>query len=198
MAMHVLITGGNGFIGFGLARSLLAQGVAVRTLHRREDHRLKELGAEVYIGDIADPDCVQHAVGGCDTVFHTAARVGVWGNYSDYYHSNVTGTKNLIAACQREKVPHLVYTSTPSVVFSGADQEGVDESTPYPQHFYNAYQQTKVLAEKQVLAANDESLKTISLRPHLFGVRMIPIWYCAYWRVRALDACGLLMVAVIW
>jgi nucleoside-diphosphate-sugar epimerase len=63
-----------------------------------------------------------------------------------------------------------VYTSTPSVVHSGADIENGNESLPYPKHFDAYYQQTKAAAEKAVLAANGPVLATVALRPHLiFG-----------------------------
>ena len=67
----------------------------------------------------------------------------------------------------RNGVPKLVFTSTPSVVHSGGDLEGVDESEPYPEHFEAAYPQTKAMAEMAVLAANGDELSTVALRPRL-------------------------------
>src|SRR5262249_48691176 len=53
------------------------------------------------------------------------------------------------------------------VVYHGKDQEGVDESVPYPQRFEAAYPHTKALAEQLVLKANGPEVATVSLRPHL-------------------------------
>ena len=61
----------------------------------------------------------------------------------------------------------LIYTSSPSVVFTGHDLEGVDESVPYASEYDAAYPATKAIAEKLVLANNDATLATVSLRPHL-------------------------------
>ena len=62
----------------------------------------------------------------------------------------------------------LIYTSSPSVVFDGADHVDADESLPYPTSWLCHYPHSKALAEQAVLAANKEdSLRTISLRPHL-------------------------------
>ena len=72
----------------------------------------------------------------------------------------------MISACQEAEVGRLVYTSTPSVVHSGTDIEGADESLPYPERFDTHYPATKAEAEKAVLTANSESLAT-ALRPHL-------------------------------
>jgi nucleoside-diphosphate-sugar epimerase len=116
---------------------------------------------------VADPTSVQQACRDIDLVFHTAAMPGVWGPYADYYRSNVVGTQNIIEACQQFNIRRLVYTSTPSVVFNGNDMAGVDESAPYPQKFHAPYPQTKALAEQAVLAAANQTLKTIALRPHL-------------------------------
>ena len=53
------------------------------------------------------------------------------------------------------------------MVFDGTDMEGVDESVPYPEHFEAFYPQTKAAAEQLVLQANDDTLATVALRPHL-------------------------------
>ena len=103
-------------------------------------------------------------------MFHVAAKAGVWGRYSAFFDTNVTGTQNVIAACKKHGVRRLVYTSTPSVVHAGKDVAGANESLPYPKHFEAYYSETKAKAEKAVLAANGPDLATVSLRPHLiFG-----------------------------
>src|SRR5207248_402451 len=80
---------------------------------------------------------------------------------------NVAGTENVLAASRTHGIRRLVFTSSPSVVFDGRDQEGIDESAPYPARFEAPYPQTKALAERLVRAANGPSLATVALRPHL-------------------------------
>jgi nucleoside-diphosphate-sugar epimerase len=118
-------------------------------------------------GDIGDPEAVAAACRGVDTVFHVAAKAGVWGPASEFHHTNVVGTRNVIAACAAVSVDALVYTSSPSVVFDGKDMEGVDESVPYPDRYPAPYPQTKAQAEREVVSASRTDLKTIVLRPHL-------------------------------
>ncbi|MGB6012091.1 MAG: NAD-dependent epimerase/dehydratase family protein, partial [Desulfobacterales bacterium] len=96
-----------------------------------------------------------------------AAKPGVWGNYADYYPTNVMGTQHVIDACKKHGVLRLVFTSSPSVVFDGTDMEGVDESVPYPEKFHAHYPKTKAIAEQLVIKAADKDLMTITLRPHL-------------------------------
>ncbi|MCK5667823.1 MAG: NAD-dependent epimerase/dehydratase family protein, partial [Gammaproteobacteria bacterium] len=165
--MKALVTGGGGFLGSSIVRMLLDKGIAVRSLQRSDSPELKKLGVEIIRGDISDLDTVINAAEGCDMVFHVAAKAGVWGVYDDYYHCNVTGTKNIIAACQTHHIQKLIYTSSPSVVFAAEDEENINESTPYADHFLTAYQKTKALAEQMVLEANNETLATVALRPHL-------------------------------
>ncbi len=168
--MKAVVTGGGGFLGGAVVRLLRQRGDAVRSFTRTAYPWLDELGVEQVLGDLADPAAVERAVTGCDVAFHVAAKAGVWGRYSDYFDTNVTGTQNVIAACKKHGVRRLVYTSTPSVVHAGADVEGAAETLPYAKHFESHYSETKARAEKAVLAANGRELATVALRPHLiFG-----------------------------
>jgi nucleoside-diphosphate-sugar epimerase len=92
---------------------------------------------------------------------------GVWGPYEEYFHTNVTGTRCVIDACIANGIRKLVYTSSPSVVFDGGDEENLNETAPYPDKYFNHYQRTKATAEQLVLAANTDWLSTVALRPHL-------------------------------
>jgi nucleoside-diphosphate-sugar epimerase len=166
-AMKALVTGGGGFLGGAIVRELLDRGATVRTFQRGDYPALNKLGVEICCGDLIDRTLVEEAVDGCDVVFHVAAKAGVWGKFDDYYQCNVNGTRHVIDACIKQGVTKLIYTSTPSVVFNGDDEENINESTPYPSRFFNAYQETKALAERDVLKANNPSLATIALRPHL-------------------------------
>jgi nucleoside-diphosphate-sugar epimerase len=64
-------------------------------------------------------------------------------------------------------VSKLIYTSSPSVVFSGEDEDGIDERVPYPKRYLAYYPQTKAIAEQLILTANSCTLSTVALRPHL-------------------------------
>ena len=165
--MKALVTGGGGFLGKAIVRHLVTRGWSVRSFSRDSYPELDTLGVKQCQGDLADAEAVAVAVQGCDVVFHVAAKAGVWGAYDDYFRANVTGTENILAACRQHGIGRLVHTSSPSVVFSGNDIEGGDESLPYPQTFTSPYPATKALAERLVLAANSPVLATVALRPHL-------------------------------
>lgn len=163
----ILITGAGGFLGAEIARQGLAKGFKIRGIARGKYPEMSELGVEMIQGDIGNLNAVVEATGGCQAVFHVAALAGAWGKYEDYFHSNVKGTQNIIEACKTHKIPRLIFTSSPSVIHQGGDIEGKDESLPYPEHYTAHYPATKAEAERLALAANSETLSTVSLRPHL-------------------------------
>jgi|JFJP01.1.fsa_nt_gi nucleoside-diphosphate-sugar epimerase len=166
--MKALVTGGGGFLGRYIVEQLLARGDDVAILSRGHYPDLATQGVTVIQGDITNAATVIQACMGMETVFHVAARPGVWGTWNSFYQPNVLGTQNIVAACQEEGVTKLVYTSSPSVIFDNQAHEGADESLPYPLEFENMYSHTKALAEQVVIKANGkQGLATVSLRPHL-------------------------------
>jgi nucleoside-diphosphate-sugar epimerase len=119
-------------------------------------------------GDLRDRRAVVEACRGMHVVFHVAALPGIWGRWEDFYQTNAVGTRHVIEGCRAHDVGKLIFTSSPSVTFDGKDQEGVDESAPYPSRWLCHYPHSKALAEQEVLAANGtEGLSTCALRPHL-------------------------------
>ncbi|MCZ6673818.1 MAG: NAD-dependent epimerase/dehydratase family protein [Verrucomicrobia bacterium] len=168
--MKVLVTGGGGFLGLYVVKKLLAKGYEVRVLGRTRQPKLKEIGIDVVQGDIRDAKIVRAAARGVEVIQHIAAKAGVWGSWDEYYQINVVGTRNVLNACKELGIKRLVYTSTPSVVFNRHAFRGVNESQPYGQNWLCHYAHTKMIAEKDVLSANDpdgSGLRTIALRPHL-------------------------------
>ena len=165
--MKALVTGGNGFLGSAIVRMLHARGDEVSVLCRSNYEVVAQFIVQAHQADLRDAVAVRRACAGMDVVFHAASLTGVWGPLREYQTINVDGTRNVIDACRAEGVKSLVYTSSPSVVFGRDDLCGVDESQPYPDRYLAAYPKTKAQAERMVLAANDGSLSTVALRPHL-------------------------------
>jgi 2-alkyl-3-oxoalkanoate reductase len=170
--MKTLVTGGGGFLGRYIGEQLLHRGDEVTIFARGHYPEIEALGARAIRGDIRDRRAIAEACRDVEVVFHVAARAGLWGPREAFYNVNVVGTENVIAACRDAGVPRLINTSSPSVIFDGTAQEGVDESVPYPETYESPYPKTKALAEQRVTEANGPDLLTVSLRPHLiFGPR---------------------------
>jgi 2-alkyl-3-oxoalkanoate reductase len=163
----VLVTGGGGFLGNALVRRLVRQGDEVRSFSRGYYPELAAMGATHIRGDICDEKAVDNACKDADIVFHTAARAGVWGDYEGYYQTNVVGTKNVIAGCKKNNVRRLIHTSSASVIYTGKDMTGENESLPYPARYMTHYPRTKAIAERLIVEAADQNLMTLVLRPHL-------------------------------
>lgn len=169
--LRVAITGGGGFLGKNLLLACRERDWEVRALGRSPQPELAALdGVEFFRLDISSPKNISKLAeifSGCDVVFHTAAKAGVWGKYKTFEQANLTGTQNVVAACKKAGTRNLVYTSTPSVAFSGNAIAGGNESLPYYTGKLSPYAKTKAEAETFVRAAHSPELRTVSLRPHL-------------------------------
>src|SRR3712207_3564106 len=75
MEKPILVTGAAGRVGAvgrTVTELLLKQGRAVRAMVRNEDERaraLRDMGAEVVVGDLLDLDAMHRAVAGCETMY---------------------------------------------------------------------------------------------------------------------------------
>jgi nucleoside-diphosphate-sugar epimerase len=165
--MRILVTGGGGFLGSVICEQLAARGDEVIAYQRSAADHLVPLGVYSVRGDLGNLEQLLRDSRGCDAIIHTASKAGMWGTYNSYYDANVTGTDHVITVCRENNIRNLVYTSSPSVVHGGGDIEGGDETLPYPGKFHAPYPATKALAEQMVMAANNEHLRTVGLRPHL-------------------------------
>ncbi len=166
--MKALVTGAGGFLGRYIVEQLLARGDRVSATTRRSIGDLEALGVTVISTDLREFNAVMAACQGVECVFHAAGVSGIGLKGRDFHENNTLATRNVIQACRCNRVSRLVYTSSPSVVFDGRDQCGIDESAPYPTRWLGHYQRSKAVAEQEVLSANGENgLLTCALRPHL-------------------------------
>jgi 3beta-hydroxy-delta5-steroid dehydrogenase/steroid delta-isomerase len=165
-----MVTGGAGFLGKALTRTLAARGYTVHALDVRPGFEVHKL-IKTHIGDIRDYETVRKAAAGCSTVFHTAAVMNFLGicDANTWRHVrsiNVDGTLNVIRACRELGISRLVYTSTDSVCYSEKPLVNGDESLPYPKKCLDIYAKTKIKAEKAVLEADGtQGLRTVAIRP---------------------------------
>lgn len=146
-----LVTGATGFIGWHVARKLLARGCRVRALARPASE-VRELDVEVVRGDLRDKESLERAVAGCGLVFHVAADYRLWAkNPGELYRSNVTGTQNLMEAARQAGVERVVYTSTVGCIGIPQDQPGTEEVEVQLEDMSGAYKRSKFLAEQVAL-----------------------------------------------
>ncbi|OSJ21543.1 SDR family NAD(P)-dependent oxidoreductase [Bradyrhizobium japonicum] len=152
----ILVTGAAGFIGFHVARQLLAEGrpvVGLDNLNSYYDPALKQARLALLRNDsrfafveadLADRDTIAalFARHRFDKVVHLAAQAGV--RYSidhphTYADSNLQGFLNVLEGCRNNSCRHLVYASSSSVY--GANTKlpfAVQDRTDHPVSFYAA------------------------------------------------------------
>jgi 3beta-hydroxy-Delta5-steroid dehydrogenase / steroid Delta-isomerase len=170
---RVLVTGGSGFVGANLVTTLLDRGHHVRSFDRVPSPLPQHPRLEVQLGDITDTGDCAAAVADIDTVIHTAALIELMGGASvteEYrrrsFAVNVGGTENLVHAGRAAGVKRFVYTSSNSVVMGGQHIADGDETLPYTTRFNDLYTETKVVAERFVLAQNGiDGMLTCAIRP---------------------------------
>jgi dihydroflavonol-4-reductase len=153
---RVGLTGATGFVGFHLARQLVAAGARVTALLRATSQRgrLDGLGVNGVIAPLDDVDALAVGCGGCDIVFHTAGAVDFGDDWEPVVRVNVTGTANVLAAARSAGVQRVVYTS--SIVAVGASRRPriLDETSPWTLGPLRVpYVTTKRRAERLALSA---------------------------------------------
>src|SRR5256712_6844641 len=113
--MKALVTGSTGFVGAAVTRCLLAHGVDVRVLVRRDSdlRNLEGLKVEQAYGDLRDVASLRQALAGCRHLYHAAPLSALWApDPQTFYDPNVTGTRNLMEAALGSGVARVTYTST--------------------------------------------------------------------------------------
>src|ERR1700682_5361363 len=160
LRMRVVITGGAGFLGSRLARSILERGQLTDASGARRDVKTLVLidvvqpsvtdpRVESHTGDLADPALIERALTPeTDSVFHLAAVVsGQAEAESDTgMHVNVDATRALLERCRKlARPPKFVFTSS-LAVFGGVLPDPVRGDSPItPETAYGAQKSSRAL-----------------------------------------------------
>jgi len=176
--MHILVTGGAGFIGSHIVDSLLADGEEVTVLDNFDsfyDRQVKERNIaghrtnprfRLIEADLRDSESLAgQLTTRFDVIVHLAAMAGVRPSIERpliYQDVNVRGTQNLLEIAARQKIPHFVFASSSSVY-------GVNPRVPWSEEDHvlqpiSPYASTKVSGE---LLGHVYS--------HLYGFRFIAL-----------------------
>lgn len=180
----ILVTGGLGFLGASLVKSLVLRGDRVRVLDNSSRGSAEKLGEiakdiEIMEGDIRDPSCVRKAVKGMDDVHHLA-----FVNGTEYFYAyphyvldvGVKGMVNVLDASIQEGIKELVVASsseayqTPPVVPTPEDVPLVVPDVQNPRYSYGG---GKILSELMTLHYGRFFDRVLLFRPHnVYGPAM--------------------------
>jgi dihydroflavonol-4-reductase len=163
--MRYAVTGGTGFVGGTLIRSLTRAGHEVAALVRR-DHSV-DPGGRVVRGDLFDAAALDRLCRDVDGLFHVAGwyKLGAR-DPSVGWRVNVEGTRAVLSAAARCRVPKVVYTSTLAV---NSDTRGriVDESYRFTGRHLSAYDRSKAEAHDVALEFAQRGLPVVVVMPGL-------------------------------
>jgi nucleoside-diphosphate-sugar epimerase len=179
--MHILITGGAGFIGSHLVRWLVEQQHRVRVVDNLSSGKLEWLGSardavDFVRADINDFATVQAVSQHIDLVFHLAALVSVVESTEhplNAYVTNVSGTLHVLEAARMQGVRRVVQMSSSAIY-------GDTETLPVPEHEppqpLSPYASSKLAAEQAgQLYSHLYGVETVALRGfNIYGPRQSP------------------------
>jgi nucleoside-diphosphate-sugar epimerase len=103
MKPEYLVTGATGFVGRRLVERLIMMGARIRVLVRNPEKLSAHLASacEVIVGDLDNRASLDAAVNGVRVVFHCAANVRTWDEWSAYEVANIRGVENIARAVVR-------------------------------------------------------------------------------------------------
>ncbi|MFZ9572429.1 MAG: NAD-dependent epimerase/dehydratase family protein [Bacteroidia bacterium] len=165
---HILVTGASGFLGGRTAAHFAGvPNFSVRATSRssKKAGALTQLGCEFVAGDLTDAHFVSNLVEGIDIIVHCAALSSPYGVRSAFESANITATETLLQAARNTGVSKFIFISTPTIYVDLTSKFDVKESDPLPRKPVNRYAETKLQAERIVLANNSQAIQTLALRP---------------------------------
>lgn len=172
--MHVLVTGGEGYIGNHLTHILLEKEYRVTTLDSGFDKKTYEFSPEFekriqqnkllrrFEASVNNPDAVARAMNDVDIVIHLAARMDFQPTYRHpvrVINCNVDGTCTVLSMAKRVGIQRVIVASSAAVY--GNLLNATEESPLSP---VNIYGSSKVGAEAVARAFYQEGMDTVMLR----------------------------------
>lgn len=110
-----LVIGANGFLGSHVTRQLVDAGEDVRVMVRPNANTIAidPLDVTRFHGDIFDSETLREAMDGCDDVYYCVVDTRAWlRDPSPLFHTNVEGTRNVLAVAQDADLHRFVFTSS--------------------------------------------------------------------------------------
>lgn len=178
MSRTVLVTGGTGFLGEQVVRTLLGDHggngqprLRVRVMARAETPFLADLPVQLVRGDVTSADDCRRAVAGCDAVFHLAGLVSRDPDDGQrMMRIHVDGTRRLLEAAHQVGVRRVVLASTSGTIAVSRDPVVHDEGSPYATEVVAGwpYYASKIFQEKAALElAAQLGLELVVVNPSL-------------------------------
>lgn len=141
--MHILVTGGSGFMGVNLIRFLLEKGYTVRSIDLEPFNYPERDRIDAVVGDIRDTNLMSEVSKDIDAVVHCAAALPLY-SPEDIYTTDVVGTRNVLTAAFAHGADRVIHTSS-TAVYGIPDHHPLFETDTL--HGVGPYGEAKVAAE---------------------------------------------------
>lgn len=153
-----------------MCEALARTGARVRAMARKSSDvsQLDGVDVELCRADLGDAESLRRACQDIDTVVHTAAAVGSFGEWDHFYETGVLGTQRLIDAAAKQGATRFIHLSS-IAAYGLKDHRGpIGERTPYDRRpqAWNHYVREKVMSEQLLWKAHEEGkIQATSIRP---------------------------------
>ena len=169
----IFVTGGTGFLGTHLLRTLVKQGLNVRALKRKnsvislEEESSKKI--DWVEGDILDIDSLEKNISIGDEIYHCAGLIS-FSSRSKYslMKVNVEGTANMVNVALDKKIKKFLHVSSVSAVRKFNDDRLLNENFEWEEgHLNSNYAISKYLGEREVWRGVGEGLNAVVVNPSI-------------------------------
>lgn len=165
--MKIFVTGASGYLGNKLAHTLADMGYTVHAVVRSDAAAalLQHPNIILFKADILDRESLLPAMKGCEQVYHTAAKVGLWDkDPSVFYAVNIEGTRNVLDAALATGVHRTVVTSTCGVIGPSL-REPMTEKDPRITGYALDYELSKKIGEDLVFRYTQKGMNAVVVSP---------------------------------
>jgi nucleoside-diphosphate-sugar epimerase len=157
--MRIFVTGGTGYIGTAVVRTLLRAGHSVTGLARSKEGsaRLEALGAHAVVGTLQTPAAYRATAQAQDASVHLG-----FASDGDAASADRSAVDTLLAAAQGAGRPYLVVYTSGVLVLGPAGPSAAYEDASTENAVFNTW---RPLHERLVLGANSKAVATVIIRP---------------------------------
>jgi dihydroflavonol-4-reductase len=141
--------------------------VRAMVLPGEDDRNLAGVDVERVPGDVMEPETLDAALKGCDTLFHLAAIYSLLKpDRKIFYDVNLQGSRNMLWAARKADLEKIVYTASIAALGVRAGMLPADEETEFNQ-FDGAsdYVLTKYLSQQEALTFAREGMPIVVVNP---------------------------------
>lgn len=171
--MKIFVTGGAGFIGRHVIKSLLERNCNVTIFDNFSNSSKKMIssllkdGVQLVKGNITVPDEISNAISGHDMIIHLAAKIGVEHSIKfpeQTLMTNVNGTVNVLNACVKHDVKNIIAASS-AAVYGESDNPNLPLSENQKTSPLSLYAESKLKMEQFIKSFSyKHNFNTIMLR----------------------------------